>query len=348
MAAVRVGVVGGSGYGGGELLRLLQGHPQLGVTRIAANRAAGSRVVDVFPNLAGSPVAAHLIEPADDFDGDGCDVVFLATPAGVSMALAPGLVAAGLRVVDLSGAFRLSADVYRDWYGAAHTAPTMTPAPYGLPELFRADLAGADLVAGAGCSPTAALLALWPLTGLVDPATVTVTVLTGVSGAGRSLRDDLHAAHAMANVAAYGTPHHRHTPEMEAVWARAATAAGHTVAPAITFVPHLVPMVRGLVATVTATLAPGAAADAVVPAARDAYADEVFVTVTSAWPSSAHVLGGNGAHVCVAVDGRVRRAVASCAIDNMGKGAAGQAVQAANVMLGLDEAAGLSATGVYP
>lgn len=351
-ARLPVGIVGGSGYGGGELLRLLTHHPRLETTRVAANRAAGARVGELFPNLWGTAAAEIEIEAAEpgtlpDALAD-CPLVFLATPAAVSMALAPLLVAQGTRVVDLSGAFRLPAPVYARWYGATHDAPQLTPAVYGLPELFRDELRGADLVAGPGCSPTAVLLGLWPLTGLVDPATVTVAVLTGLSGAGRGLREDLHASHAMANVAPYGAPHHRHTPEMEGVWARAAARDGHTIAPAVTFVPHLVPMSRGLLATATATLAPGVDADAVVTAVRDAYADEPFVTVTDDWPTTAHVLGGNGAHVHVAVDERVGRVITSCAIDNMGKGAAGQAVQAANTALGDDETSGLTGAGVYP
>ena len=345
---MNTGVVGGSGYGGGELLRLLTGHPAFQLETVAGNRAAGSRVGDVFPHLAGLAVADVVMEPSSSGALIGCELVFLATPAPVSMELAPGLIDGGARVVDLSGAFRLDADVYARWYGQVHGAPQLTPAPYGLPEMFRADLAGADLIAGPGCSVTAALLALLPLTGLIDPATVNVTVLTGVSGAGRGLRDDLHAAHAMANVAAYGAPQHRHTPEMEDLWARAAAGRGLTIAPSITFVPHLVPMVRGLLATVTATLAPGVGADDVPGAVSDTYAEEPFVSVMPAWPSTAHVIGGNSAHVHARVDDRNRRVVVSCAIDNLLKGAAGQAVQAANAAAGFDEQAGLPTAGVYP
>lgn len=345
---MQVGVVGGSGYGGGELLRLLEGHPTLEVAVVAGSRAAGSRVDDVLPHLSGTRAGALEIVHADAAMLADCAVVFLATPATTSMALAPRLVDAGAKVVDLSGAFRLDAAVYTRWYGDEHAAPDLAPAPYGLPEIFRAELAGAPLIAGPGCFATAAIIGLWPLTGLVDPATVSVTGLSGVSGAGRGLRDDLHAGHAMGNVAPYGAPSHRHTPEMEAAWVRAGAQQGRRIVPTVTFVPHLVPMTRGLVATAVATLAADATPEDVRWAFTDAYRDEPFVTVTPAWPSTAHVLGGNGAHVHAAVDDRSRRVVVSCAIDNLVKGAAGQALQAANVAAGIEEDAGLSPIGTYP
>lgn len=345
---MQVGVVGASGYGGGELLRLLAGHPEFEVTVVAGNRAADRAVDEVFPQLSGSSVASMTIVPALTETLAGTAVMFLATPADVSAGLAPALVGGGTTVVDLSGAFRLEATTYARWYRAEHAAPELTPAPYGLPELFRSQLAGARLVAGPGCYATAALLCLWPLTGLIDPATVTVVGMSGVSGAGRGLREDLHAGHAMGNVAAYGAPGHRHTPEMESSWQRAAETRGETITPSLTFVPHLVPMVRGLVATITATLLPEVTGDAVLGAVTDAYAAEPFVSVMPSWPQAAHVLGGNGAHVHAAVDESNRRVIASCAVDNLVKGAAGQAIQAANAAVGMDEDAGLSPIGVYP
>jgi N-acetyl-gamma-glutamyl-phosphate reductase len=340
-----VGVVGGSGYGGAELLRLLAGHPTLRVARVAARTTAGARLAEVFPHLAGTSHAELEIVPAGVDQLQGCDVVFLATPHEVSLDLAPALVEAGVLVVDLSGAFRLPAGTFEAAYAMPHPAPGATPAAYGLPELFRPDLAGARLIASPGCYPTAALLALAPLAGLVGAETVTVVGLSGTSGAGKGLREDLHVTHAGANAAPYGAPSHRHTPEIARGWSRLTGA----VAP-VTFVPHLVPMARGLLATVTASLRADVDPAEVRAAYAKAYADEPFVTLLpeGVWPQTAHLRGGNGAHVAVAVDHVAGRAVASCAIDNLGKGAAGQALQAANVALGVDEAAGLTAAGVYP
>lgn len=348
-----VGIVGGSGYGGAELLRLLAAHPSAKVRVVAARSSAGQRVDAVFPHLAGTPGADTVLAPADPAALDGCDLVFLATPHAASLELAPPLLAQGSAVVDLSGAFRLPAAVFSQWYGLDHTAPELAPAAYGLPELFGSEIAaaaapgGTRLVAGPGCYPTAALLALAPLAGLVDPASVVVAGLSGTSGAGKGLRDDLHVTHAGANVAPYGAPRHRHTPEIEQGWA---AACGLDEPLPVTFTPHLVPTARGLIATVTATLADGVDADSVRDAYETAYADAPFVTVLAdgTWPATAHVRGGNGAHVGVAVDGRSGRVTAACAIDNLGKGAAGQALQAANLLCGEPETAGLSAAGVYP
>lgn len=334
-----VGIVGGSGYGGGELLRLLAHHPTLKVRTVAAGSRAGEDLAVVFPNLGMSGTLA----PSTPEALEGCDLVFLATPHGVSMELAPPLVDAGATVVDLSGAFRLDAATFEQWYGLDHTVPDRSPATYGLPELYRDDIAGATLVAGPGCYPTATLLALKPLAGLVDPASLSITGMSGSSGAGRGLRDNLHASHAMGNTTAYGAPTHRHTPEIERHWA----ALTGTDAP-VSFTPHLVPQVRGMVVTLTATLTGEADQDALSQALHDTYAAEPFVTVTDAWPESTHVIGANTAHVRAVADPRTGRVTASCAIDNLTKGAAGQAIQAANVALGLPEAAGLPTAGMYP
>ncbi len=339
---MEVGVVGGSGFAGGELLRLLGGHPALKVGVVAGHSTAGRALGEVFPQLR----LDGTVAPAEPDALAGCQAVFLATPAEASLALVPPLVAAGATVIDLSGAYRLPSAELRRWYGLA--PPAGGPlAVYGLPELFRDALPGAPLVAVPGCYPTAALLALAPAAELVDPASITVAGLSGTSGAGRGLREDLHASHAMGNVAAYGAPSHRHAPEIEI---HLAAAAGWPSPVPLTFVPHLVPMSRGLVCTVTAALHDDAGAEAVRAAYADRYAHEPLVALVDAgtWPATAHVLGASTARVGVAVDPRTRRLVASCAIDNLGKGAAGQALQAANVALGLGEATGLPTAAVYP
>jgi N-acetyl-gamma-glutamyl-phosphate reductase len=340
-----IGIVGGSGYGGAELLRLLAAHPTFRVRTVAAGANAGERLGAVFPHLAGTPQAEEVLAPSEPDALDGCELVLLATPHEVSLALAPALLEQGAAVVDLSGAFRLEPEAFEAAYRLDHTAPELAPAVYGLPELFRADLAGARLVASPGCYPTAALLALAPLAGRVAPGSVSVAGLSGTSGAGKGLRADLHVTHAIANAGAYGAPTHRHTPEIAQGWSRLLGAT----AP-VTFVPHLVPMARGLLCTVTADLAGDADPAALRAAYEAAYAAEPFVTLLPAgsWPQTAHVRGGNGAHVAVAIDEVAGRVVASCAIDNLVKGAAGQALQAANVVLEQDESAGLSAAGLYP
>ncbi len=353
---MRVGIVGGSGYGGAELLRLLAEHPLLDVEVVAAAASAGKRVDEVFPHLRGLPGAEAVLVASEVDALADCELVFLATPHATSLDLAPPLLAAGARVVDLSGAFRLAPEVFSAWYGLEHTAAALAPAPYGLPELFRDDLAGAALVAGPGCYPTAALLGLVPLSGLVEADGVAVVGMSGTSGAGKSLREDLHASHMFGNVTPYGAPRHRHTPEIEAHWAEAARReglaeiAGLEGPQPVTFVPHLVPMARGMLATVTAPLRAGVDAGEVRAAFDRRYGPEPFVAVLpeGTWPATTHVAGGNAAHLGVAVDDRSGTVTVSCAIDNLLKGASGQAVQAANAALGYDETLGLRSAGLYP
>jgi N-acetyl-gamma-glutamyl-phosphate reductase len=344
---VDVGIVGGSGYGGAELLRLLATHPALKVRTVAARSAAGQPLTAVFPHLSEEETGGLAAVPVEFERLEGCTVVFLATPHEVSLELAPALLDQGSAVVDLSGAFRLRAGVFEDWYGVEHAAPQLTPAPYGLPELFRAALEDARLVAGPGCYPTAALLALAPLAALAEPDSVVVVGLSGTSGAGKGLREDLHASHVIGNVAPYGAPKHRHTPEIEAGWA---ALCGLDEPVPLTFTPHLVPMSRGLVCTVSARLTDEGSANGVRDAYAAAYDREPFVRLLDdgTWPATAHVVSSNAAHVGLAFDPRTRRVTAACAIDNLVKGAAGQAIQAANIVLRLPETAGLSAAGVYP
>lgn len=340
-----VGVIGGSGYGGAELLRLLVAHPAFKLHVVAGGRSAGRRVGDVFPQLLATGLADHAVVEATPDELVDCQVVFSATPHAVSMELLPQLLAEDRVVVDLSGAFRLPAAAYPQWYGMAHTAAGLTPAVYGLPEVWRDDLVGAGLIAGPGCYPTAALLALAPLVDVAGDGAITVTGMSGWSGAGRGLRDDLHASHAEGNVAPYGAPAHRHAPEIAQQYA----ALGGRDA-RLAFVPHLVPMARGEVVTCTLPLADGVTSDNVHGRAVACYANEPFVVVLDPgrWPESTHVTGANTAHIAYAVDERAGVAIASCTIDNLVKGAAGQAIQAANVATGTAETAGLPTAGLYP
>lgn len=333
----QIGIVGASGYGGSELLRLLHGHPSIEAAVIAAGRQAGQPVASLFPNLAGDRVFDAI-----DVDQLGeLDLVFLAAPHGVALDLAPELLDRGTRVIDFSGAFRLDPDEFKQWYGEDHPVPALAPAVYGLPEFFRDQVVTADLVANPGCYTTTSLLALRPLADLVVPGTVSVSAMSGLSGGGRGAKDALHFAHAHADAVGYGFPTHRHTGEIE----RYAGDVG-----ALTFVPHLVPMARGILADVTATLRPGATQQDVDAALAAAYDNETFIHVLPAgtFPHVKSVTGSNGVQLSATVDPRTNRVVASAASDNLGKGAAGQALQNANLMLGLDEALGLTSVGMYP
>jgi len=343
--SLRVGVVGASGYTGAELLRLLAAHPGIEPVVATSREFAGRDIVSVYPNLA-----AYAGRPFDALDAarlEELDLVFLALPHGASMELGGRLAAAGTRVIDLSADFRLSdADSYAQWFGAAHTAPEwLGKWAYGLPELHRDEIKGHHAVSNPGCYPTAALLALAPLVreGLILPETIVVNAASGVSGAGRGLNAGIHFSHVDANFKAYSVAAHKHTPEIEQ---ELAWLCGTDVR--ITFVPHLVPMPRGLLATCIASLAPGADPARVGEAPAAFYAAEPFVRATASPPETKYTAGSNACHVWASADERAGRAIAIAAIDNLGKGAAGQAIQNANLMLGLPETLGLSSEGVYP
>jgi N-acetyl-gamma-glutamyl-phosphate reductase len=348
--AYRIGIVGASGYGGAELLRLLQGHPDLDVEVVAARQQAGQPLASLFPNLPGE----RVLDEIDLGRLIGLDLVFLGTPHGPSLQLGAALADAGTRVVDLSGAFRLAADDFATWYGEGHPRPELTPQPaeaapgssravYGLPELgLREAVRGARLVANPGCYPSAALLALAPLARLLEPGSVVVDGKSGTSGAGRGLADRLHHANADGSLVAYGAPAHRHTGEIE-TWLPGDLGA-------ITFTPHLVPMPRGLATTCYARVHDGVDADEVTTVLATAYADEPFVHVLEpgVFPATKALAGSNGCQVSAVLDERTRRVTVTSAIDNLGKGAAGAALQNANLMLGLDETTALTAHGVFP
>jgi N-acetyl-gamma-glutamyl-phosphate reductase len=337
---MQVGILGASGYAGAELLRLCAGHPGLDVVVAGADSQADQAVSSLYPSLAGAyPTLRYTkVGPAEV---DGLDVVFLALPHGESAAFAPGITDRVGVLVDLSADFRLrDAGAYPRWYGMDHPAPELLARfAYGLPELFRPGLDGARLIAAPGCYPTAAALALAPLVraGIVDPAGVIVDAASGVSGAGRKLAPTTQFNTVDEDFVAYGLLTHRHTPEMEQ-----ATGAQ------ILFTPHLAPMNRGILATCYARPRGAAGTDDVLAVLREAYAGEPFVVVGETPPSTKATFGSNAAHVTARVDERTGWVLALCAIDNLGKGASGQAVQCANIALGLPEGTGLSVTGVYP
>jgi N-acetyl-gamma-glutamyl-phosphate reductase len=343
-----VAVLGASGFSGAELLRLLAGHPGLEVAFLGAHDAAGQRLGEVWPHLA--TYADRMLEPADALDGGSVGAAFLALPAGHSSGVAPGLVERGVRVVDVGPDFRLPPGDYPQWYGFEHRAPEWSDkAAYGLTELFRDEVRGAALVANPGCYPTPVLLGLWPLVqaGLTQ-GDVVVDGKSGISGAGKALTPQSQFVSLDGSVQAYRVGRHQHTPEMERILGRAG------VGPAVTFVPHLVPAVRGIVTTCYVRVADGATAEDLRAALADRYAGEQFVRVLpgGAIPDPKRLAGTNVCELAVEVDvhaaGARGTAVVIGAIDNLGKGAAGQALQNMNAMLGLDEATGLATVGVYP
>jgi N-acetyl-gamma-glutamyl-phosphate reductase len=373
----RVAVAGASGYAGGELLRLLAGHPDLELAAVTADSSAGKTVGELYAHLAGAPAVAELtLQPHGADALGGCDLVFLALPAGRSAAVAQPL-PDHVKIVDLGPDFRLADPAaWQRHYGGPHPGRWVT----GLPELpgNRARIAAASRVAAPGCYATAAILALLPLTaaGLADPADIVIVAASGTSGAGRSPRTDLLASEVMGSVSAYqvgGT--HRHAAEIEQAISEAgneqaiATATSNgplargrsadppaggrsaSTAVGVSFTPVLAPMPRGILATCTARLArPDTGTARLRDALAGAYGGEPFVSLLpeGSWPATASVAGSNGVQLQAAADQRAGRAVVVAAIDNLGKGAAGQAVQLANIMLGLPETSGLTAIGVAP
>jgi N-acetyl-gamma-glutamyl-phosphate reductase len=356
----RVAVAGASGYAGGELLRLLAGHPHLEIAAVTAGSSAGKPVTSVHPNLTGHPAFDGKNFQATDVATLGdAELVFMALPHGESAALAQQLPDA--RIIDLSADFRLGDEAaWHQFYGDARYAGRWA---YGLPELptapgepsTREKISAARAVAAPGCYATTSILALAPLlaAGLVEPADIVVVAASGTSGAGRTLRADLLGSEVMGSMSAYqvgGT--HRHTPEIEQALTEVLPGPG---AVTLSFTPTLAPMPRGILATSTARLTGKAAASGdpittLRAAFKAAYADSPFVHLLpdGQWPATAAVYGSNGAHVQVAADLHAGRAVVISTTDNLGKGAAGQAVQIANLMLGLPETAGLTTHGVAP
>ncbi|HEX7166270.1 MAG TPA: N-acetyl-gamma-glutamyl-phosphate reductase [Acidimicrobiales bacterium] len=336
---VSVGIAGASGYTGAELLRLVHGHPDMHVKLATGDTQAGSRVGDLYPSLAAAyPDLSY--EPLDVAAFDGLDLVFLALPHGRSQEIVPDLRKRVGNIVDLAADFRLrDAALYPQWYGEQHACPDLlADAAYGIPELFRDDLRGAALVAAAGCYVTAAALALAPLVrlGVIDPAGAVVDAASGVSGAGRVPKPELHFGAVDEDFAAYGLLTHRHTPEIEQ-----ATGAQ------VLFTPHLAPMTRGILATCYARPAAGNSDDPL-ETLREFYAEEPFVVVTDASPSTKATRGANTAILTARRDERTGWVVVIAAIDNLVKGASGQAVQCANIALDLDETAGLPLAGLFP
>lgn len=337
----RVGIIGASGYTGAELMRLCAQHPELELAFATGDSQAGNRVADLYPSLA-AVYGEMAYQPWSPSLVEDVDVVFLGLPHGASQSIVGDLVDRVRVVIDLGADFRLpDAATYHEWYGEEHTRPDLLDRfVYGLPELYREQLANADCIAAPGCYPTSASLPMAPLvrSGLVSPEHLVVDAVSGVSGAGRPPKPTTTFCAVDGDVSAYGLLTHRHTPEMEM-----------NIGAPVLFTPHLVPMSRGILATCYGRPArQGLTTSDVLDCLSEFYADEPFVVVSERSPSTKATLGTNAAHLTARVDERTGTVLALCAIDNLGKGAAGAAVQCANLALGLPETTGLQLAGTYP
>jgi N-acetyl-gamma-glutamyl-phosphate reductase len=342
---IKAGIVGGTGYTGVELLRLLAGHPAVDLAVITSRGEKGARVSELFPNLRGR-VDLRFVEP-DDAVLEGCDVVFFATPNGTAMKSAPALLKAGARIIDLAADFRLRrVEDWEQWYGMPHACgELLAEAVYGLPEVNREAIRCARLVANPGCYPTAVQLGFLPLleAGVVDPQSLIADAKSGVSGAGRKAEVGILLCEAGDNFKAYNVPAHRHWPEIRQGLAAVAGGAVDLV-----FVPHLTPMIRGIHATLYATLTEsGADLQALF---EQRYANEPFVDVLppKSHPETRSVRGANQCRLAMHRPRNGKTVVVLSVIDNLVKGAAGQAVQNMNLMFGLPETAGLEQIALLP
>jgi N-acetyl-gamma-glutamyl-phosphate reductase len=342
---IKVGIVGGTGYTGVELLRLLASHPSTELVAITSRSEKGKPVSALFPNLRGivdmpftEPTVANLKD---------CDVVFFATPHGVAQNLVPEILAAGIRVVDLSADFRIrDIDIWEKWYAQKHAAPQLvSQAVYGLPEFNRDEIADANLVACAGCYPTSVQLGLKPLleAGAIDVSDIIANSASGVSGAGKQANVATLLSEAGDNFKAYGASGHRHQPEIEQ---GLADMAGEPVG--LTFVPHLLPIIRGIHTTLYVDLKQQ---DTDVQSLFEAhYANEPFVDVLepNSYPETRTVRGSNQCRIAIHRPGNGKKVVILVVEDNLTKGASGQALQCMNIMFGLDEDAGLTMPALMP
>ncbi|MEL6579418.1 MAG: N-acetyl-gamma-glutamyl-phosphate reductase [Cyanobacteria bacterium J06621_12] len=344
-----IGIIGASGYGGVQLVRLLLEHPQVDIAYLGGDSSAGKQYGSIYPHLA--HCADLTVEKIDlDAIAERCDAVFLGLPNGLACDIAPSLTAKGCKVLDLSADYRFSnLDTYTDWYKKKRTdQDTAQTAVYGLPELHREQIKQSQLIGCPGCYPTASLLALAPLLkqGLIDPSTAIIDAKSGTSGGGRQGKINMLLAEADNSLGAYGVASHRHTPEIEQI---CSSLARQEVT--VQFTPHLIPMVRGILATVYATLRdPGLVREDLLTIYSAFYRSSPFVKVLSngIYPQTKWACGTNLAYIGIQVDSRTGRVIVLSAIDNLIKGQAGQAIQCLNIMMGWDESLGLPKLGFYP
>jgi N-acetyl-gamma-glutamyl-phosphate reductase len=348
-AKISVGIVGASGYGGVQLVRLLSEHPQVELTYLGGHGSAGKPYAELYPHVGHR--IKMMIEPIDiEAIAERCEVVFLGLPNGLACDLAPQLIAKGCKVLDLSADYRFeNLDTYQTWYKAERKdQDTNAIAVYGLPELYREEIQQAQLVGCAGCYVTASLLALAPLfkQGLIQPETAIIDAKSGTSGGGRQGKINLLLAEADASLGAYGVASHRHTPEIEQACSK---LAGQDIR--VQFTPHLIPMPRGILATVYANLRdPGLVRDDLLTIYNAFYRSAPCVEIlpNGVYPQTKWACGTNVCYLGIEVDHRTGRVIVMSAIDNLLKGQSGQAVQCMNLMMGWDETMGLPQLAFYP
>lgn len=345
---VRAAIVGSTGYGGVELIRLLDTHPYVEITAVLSSSSAGEPLAAGYPHL--TEIRTDVLEAIDPPSlAEKADIVFLATPAGVATKLAPEMLAAGLDVIDLSGDFRLkSPQVYEEWYKKPAADPALLEqAVYGLSEVFGEDVQGAKLISNPGCYSTTSLLGLIPAVqaGFIDPATIIIDAKSGVSGAGRGASLGTHYAEVNENFKAYKVNQHQHIPEIEQALTR---VAGRPVT--VTFTTHLVPMTRGIMATMYASVTGSRTQRDFIDLYRSYYEGRRFVRIRpeGVLPATKEVYGSNYCDIGFAVDERTGRVTIISVTDNLMKGAAGQAIQNLNLRMGWDEGLGLKFVPVYP
>lgn len=346
---LNVAILGASGYTGAELVRLLSRHPRVAIRALTADRKAGQSMADVFPQFAALDLPK--LTTIAEVDLDAIDLVFCALPHGTTQQVIADLFAKkpSIKVVDLSADFRLADPAaYETWYGHPHQAMHLQPdAVYGVSEIYRDAVKGAKLVANPGCHSTTSILPLVPLLRekLIEPDRISIVSATGMSGAGRAAKEEMLFSEVSEGVHAYGVGKHRHTAELDQEFDK---AAGRTAR--ATFTPLLIPMNRGIYATITVTLAGGATAEALHAALQTAYWGEPFVTVLpfGKAPQSRHVRGSNNVQLGVAADREPDRAIVVSTLDNLVKGASGQAVQNMNLVVGFDETEGLRQLAIFP
>ena len=343
MHKVKAAIVGASGYSGEELVALLARHPHVEIVAVTSRQSAGQTVAEVFPRMSASAIAGmkFVLPSLDALTKSGATTVFLALPHGLAAEFASPLRKAGVQVVDLSADFRLkSAEVFAEFYGEKHPAPALlAESVYALPEICGEKvLKGAGLLACPGCYPTSILVPLVPLLRrkLIDSASIVINSLSGVSGAGRKADVALLFAECNESLRAYGAPKHRHLSEIEQ---ELSAAAGEQIS--VSFTPHLVPVTRGMISTIVVQPAKGADAKKVEKAWREDYKGRPFVRIVPHLPDSKHVTNTNFIDIAVRDDARTGRLLLFSSIDNLGKGAAAQAVQAFNISQGWDEITGL-------
>ena len=344
---MKVSIIGASGYAGEELIRLLHGHPHAEIVHLTSERHTGEKISKLYPHL--THIYDNILDSMEDIHrmAEDSDVLFIALPHGHAMKLVKAIADLPVRIIDLGADYRFAdTSVYEAWYHVPHTDPEAERV-YGLAELYRDAIRGAHLIGNAGCYTTAGILALTPLVQehLVQMDSILVDAVSGVSGAGRTPKESTHFPEFYDSFTAYGAVSHRHTPEIEQALSE---QAGEPVT--INFTPHLAPIVRGILATCYARLADGVTEEDVDAAFAAQYADEFFIRLLGrgAYPSTKYVRGTNYCDIAWHIDPRTHRVIVFSAIDNLVKGAAGQAIQNMNIALDLDERTGLDLVPMYP